>query len=212
MSFKHALNELAFSTYDESSAYWAGFLAADGNVRISTAGVRQIRVYLGIKDYDHLSKFKSFLRSGHKIGVSEKYRRCSLEVSSKPLYEDLSALFNITERKSFTYKFPSQLPSGLQSHFIRGYFDGDGCICESFSNKNSITASYTASYLGTDSFISDTRNLILQNLSGIKTSVQPHPASVGISLLKMNTNSAHRFLDWIYEESSENIRLDGKYD
>jgi intein/homing endonuclease len=32
------------------------------------------------------------------------------------------------EKKSLVLQFPTNISSELISHFIRGYFDGDGCI------------------------------------------------------------------------------------
>lgn len=46
---------------------------------------------------------------------------------SRQMFDDLTAL-GCVERKSLTLQFP-MLPSSLNPHFIRGYFDGDGSIC-----------------------------------------------------------------------------------
>jgi len=43
------------------------------------------------------------------------------------MYEDLLKL-GLTPRKSLTIEFPKNVPNQYLSHFIRGYFDGDGCV------------------------------------------------------------------------------------
>lgn len=48
-------------------------------------------------------------------------------ISSKKLVCDLIAL-GCVQRKSLVLEFPV-LHDDLLKHFIRGYFDGDGCIC-----------------------------------------------------------------------------------
>ncbi|MGN0966721.1 MAG: LAGLIDADG family homing endonuclease [Candidatus Coprovivens sp.] len=51
----------------------------------------------------------------------------TLTYSSKKMCEDLTKL-GAFRNKSLTLKFPDFLDSKLMSHFIRGYFDGDGCV------------------------------------------------------------------------------------
>ena len=52
------------------------------------------------------------------------------------------------ENKSLILKPPTTVPNDLINHFIRGYFDGDGCVC--FYPE---TYSYEYSILGTKEFL-----------------------------------------------------------
>lgn len=206
MSTTKPINEKAFTTMTEESAYWAGFLAADGNV----SGNR-VRLYLGAIDIDHLIKFKEFLKSEHTIGESEKFNRCSLEFANKHIRADLENLFNITPRKSLTLKFPS-IPMYLVNHFLRGYFDGDGTICETFSSKASITASLITAFLGAPDFMevaSEICHTCIDKPNTLKLRVHPNGMN---KVLKFNTLDSIRFLNWLYSESTPNTRLTRKYE
>lgn len=117
-----AVNHTYFSTYNPESCYWAGFLAADGNISKHTNAVQ---ISLGEKDLDHLNKFKLSLQSEHSVVKDNNCYRLSFY--SKQMQEDLLYNFNITPSKSFTIEFPL-IPHKFLKYFILGYFDGDGHI------------------------------------------------------------------------------------
>lgn len=50
-----------------------------------------------------------------------------MRIGSKKVFHDLLKL-GLTPRKSLTIKFPNDIPNKYFGHFIRGYFDGDGCV------------------------------------------------------------------------------------
>ena len=50
-----------------------------------------------------------------------------MSIRNDRLYEDLRK-FGLKRRKSLTLKFSTHIKDQHLSHFIRGYFDGDGCI------------------------------------------------------------------------------------
>lgn len=205
------INHHAFSEYTEESAYWAGFLASDGNLRVSGKGHKCVRLYLGIKDLGHLQKFKEFLQSDHKIATPEKYLRCSMEFVSETIYDDLVEKYTLTPRKSMTYRFPEQVPEELTPHFVRGYFDGDGCVYESFMNRNSLTASYGVTMLGTEDFVRKVSEVVEPHLSR-PISYKPAMHTNGLTrIFNLATVQAGEFLKWIYQCSTPSTRLDRKY-
>jgi hypothetical protein len=59
-----------------------------------------------------------------KTNGKKKYR---LAIVSNKMSKDLSNLGAIPN-KSLILEFPKNIPDELMCHFIRGYFDGDGCI------------------------------------------------------------------------------------
>lgn len=206
------INHNAFSEYTAQSAYWAGFLAADGSIRITPKGLKAVRVYLSIKDLGHLQKLKSFLRSEHKISTPTKYMRCSLEFVSAQIYDDLHSKYNLTPKKSMTYAFPTQVPEEFLPHFMRGYFDGDGCLCESFINKNSLMASYMVTIIGTQDFVANCSMVVEPHLSR-PIRYRPSTHTNGTTkIFNLNTVQAGEFLRWIYGSSTEDARLDRKYE
>ena len=90
---------------NEESAYWLGFLYADGN--ISSTGNR-LEVRLSIKDLSHLEKFRSFLKLSTEIrtGICNGNGFCHLAVRNKHLWETLNTL-GCYPQKSLILKFPS---------------------------------------------------------------------------------------------------------
>lgn len=134
-SRKYLCNFNFFETIDtEAKAYWLGFFAADGCVRNKGT----IVLALAAKDLVHLERFKKDLEATYRIyKYSARARKdgsvvhpvVNLTISSQKMVRDLEDK-GIGRRKTFTLDFPSknQVPDHLMRHYLRGYFDGDGCI------------------------------------------------------------------------------------
>lgn len=194
-------NVHAFTDFTDSSCYWAGFIAADGCV---TNGY--VKVCLNYDDTSHIEKFREFLGSNHSItSNTRKYYRSELSFKNSQIVEDLETNYNIVPKKSLVYELP-KIPDRYLRHFIRGYFDGDGCICESFSNVNSVTATLYTTIVGSGVFIDalyDTINRVL-NISGTVSTKQNN-----VKTIKYCTNASFALLDYMYKDSR--IYLDRKY-
>lgn len=120
---KHVYDFRFFQTIDtESKAYWFGFLMADG-------GVYDNRLTLGLanRDKPHIEWFAKAL-SFDKPNITEcrKTKSSRLIISCKAMIEDLEK-HGCVKRKTYNMTFPTTIPNDLIHHFIRGYFDGDGC-------------------------------------------------------------------------------------
>jgi hypothetical protein len=113
----------------EQKAYILGFLYADGNVCKNV-----LQVCLHKKDIEILTLIKTALQSNHPIVNDRGYVR--FRIGNKELTQDLIKL-GLVERKTFILKFPTYeiVPKELRRHFIRGYFDGDGCVKRGFDKK-----------------------------------------------------------------------------
>lgn len=198
-------NLTAFDDYSEQSCYWAGFLAADGNVDSKN----RIRLMLKYDDLSHLEKFKNFLQSTHTISTNtEKYNRCSFEFTNKEMCEVLNFNFGIIPNKTDKLEFPIYIPTKYLVHYIRGYFDGDGSICESFSNKNSITASiYTTFASGSKKFSNSLYEYLKYTLN-LNGHLQEFEGSTKWQI-KYNTNDAKILLEFLYDTCT--VYLDRKF-
>ncbi len=112
----------------EQQAYWLGFIAADGCVQSSQG---RLHVALARKDKDHLRMLNEAIGASNNIcdytGTSVKgaFPVSSLTICSKGLVRDLNA-HGIVDRKTHLLVYPTILPA-LERHYLRGYFDGDGC-------------------------------------------------------------------------------------
>lgn len=109
----------------EEKAYWLGFLFADGYVSKNT----EFELALGLKDVSHLYKFKRFLKFDGRVYIDNKIGRCRLSFGDPQIVNNLKQK-GCVNKKSLILEFPTEesVPSNLISHFIRGYFDGDGSI------------------------------------------------------------------------------------
>ena len=129
---KHLINDNFFDVIDtEEKAYFLGFLFADGavskfgyNVRL-TLKSEDVNIIKKLEQciYQDLSKDHIVIRESKQL--PGKYY-ASLDINSQHLVQSLNNL-GCTPKKSLTLKFPN-IGSNLHSHFLRGYFDGDGYL------------------------------------------------------------------------------------
>ena len=145
---KHIFNENFFELIDtEKKAYWLGFIYADGCLYSNS-----LRIELQLKDIDLLKQFKQDIKAfDSEITINYDRQSCQIILNSKTNLENLFKN-GCYVNKTFKIKFPTkeQVPDNLIHHFMRGYFDGDGCIY-SRKNKNGVN---TFSVVGNFDFIS----------------------------------------------------------
>jgi hypothetical protein len=132
-SKKYSINENIFNFIDtEEKAYFLGLLYADG----CNSDSGYVTLSLIEEDKYILEKFKTFLDYSGPIldaKTNKKYKNSQkafrLNFCNQKISKDLINL-GCFQRKTFTLEFPTQkqVPESLLHHFVRGYFDGDGCI------------------------------------------------------------------------------------
>lgn len=131
---KYTLNESYFDEIDTpNKAYILGFLYADGyNNRINNSVV----LSLSKEDREILEKISEEVGSNKPLFESDYVNKNDgterhmliLTMASKHMCEALEK-WGLTQNKTFTIDFPDFLREDLIPHFVRGYFDGDGCAC-----------------------------------------------------------------------------------
>lgn len=117
-------NPDAFKEITPESAYWIGFLMADGCVTDKNI----LKVCLKGSDRDHLEKLRAFLQAENPIRESHTptgHHVVSLAINSRPLAESL-ATHGVVPRKSLTAKASKALANNHD--FWRGVIDGDGYL------------------------------------------------------------------------------------
>jgi len=108
------------------------------------------------EDKEILKKFSDKLYDGKEFLYFIKGRKTNknqygLTLHNKHISTKLNQL-GCVAKKSLILKFPEWLiDSELQRHFIRGYFDGDGCISSS-QRKNRNCIAYYFSIVSTKDF------------------------------------------------------------
>jgi hypothetical protein len=199
----------------EEQAYVLGFLAADGNV--GKKG-NQIKIGLSPKDETHLWKLSYFLQGRHEHYETKQYRGSpagskTLFVSSEMMKREL-VLHGVHPNKTLSLRPPCYLPNALQRHWIRGYFDGDGCIHiknqkKHISNKTGKKTIRRGGYviarlLGTFEVLEFVQDCFMK--------IHYHPMNIrecsNVYQLGYNGDHAIAFIDWLYRDA--NIFLDRK--
>lgn len=151
---KKLVDENFFHKIDtEKKAYWLGFLFADGNVqhRKTKTGNGSFIIKLAVQDKEICDNFlkdinanfetKTFLEK-NTYDPKNKREVYHVEIFSKTMFDDL-VFHGCVPKKSLILKFPTTIPKKLISHFIRGYFDGDGYNTISTAiNKNKTNTIY----------------------------------------------------------------------
>ena len=128
-----SFDETAFDVVTEESAYWIGFLMADGSINDHGKGDKVISLALKDSDIGHLEKFRAFLKSDHSICLYDQtlrgkdgavLRRATINITSHRLADALAS-YGVVPRKSKTAKVV-----GLEWNrdFWRGAIDGDGSL------------------------------------------------------------------------------------
>ena len=123
---------------DEHKAYWLGFIMADGSISHpskETTGASRLTLNLSIKDIELLQRFKKDIQANNNI--IEEYipnrtysqnKMCRLSFNSIEFCRSLKR-YGIDRCKTGKETIPTdKIPQCLMKHFIRGFFDGDGCV------------------------------------------------------------------------------------
>lgn len=199
---KYHFNTGFFDNIDsEEKAYWLGFLYADG-YNCEKRGF--IRLALQTGDINHIKKFQNSLCDNHKIYVIIRNNSICIHLSDLHFSQRLAQLGCI-QAKSLKCAFPSYLSPNLVRHFIRGYFDGDGCTTSYKSEKR---RNYGISICSNPVFLDGIIDAIF-NLSGIKLNKWIHKhGRYGVCYCGGN-RKVKKFLDWLYQGA--NIYLERKY-
>lgn len=117
-------NNPFFDLKNPETNYWLGYIAADGNV----ASNRPAILINTNTDPEHLDKYVNYLKAAvnKRKQLNKKYNvyEYSVGFTNPEAYNSLIKL-GITPKKSRTLKVNDKL---LTWDFIRGVFDGDGCI------------------------------------------------------------------------------------
>lgn len=201
---KYSYNDTFFSEWSEDMAYIFGFLVADGYMSSRHSYV--VGMELSIKDINILTAMASKL-GNIPLAITErnindiKRRYCKFSLYSKKIYDDLIKL-GLMENKSLTMGFP-YVPSKYMSTFIRGVFDGDGCISVFKGGKDVfICCSHSFG-----------RHLdLLLNSYGIET-IKPRVSTILKVRLSTKKENICKFFDFLYSGCDESsLRLDRKYD
>lgn len=216
---KYFYNKDYFKKIDEANkAYWLGFLYADGCIKRVYKNDKiksmSIEVTLCNEDKRHLEKFRDCLESNLVIHdrishyKDKEYKSCRLIVSCTSMCQDLIKL-GCTPQKTYDIKFPSYdiVPYEFMRDFIRGFFDGDGCICiTTMENKPHIEISITGM---SDMLKSIADFLISEKVLRVNPKIHKDSRAKSSSMFMYGEDAIKDILDYLYKGSE--MYLDRKY-
>lgn len=206
--FTYHFNEHYFDNIDsQDKAYILGLLWADGHNRSDKGSVI---LELQAEDKQLLESINEITgneRPLRRVALSEKNPnwkdQYNLLWQSKHLSSVLSG-YGMCQRKSLVLEFPKWMNQELYPHFIRGYLDGDGCVCYMpKSNKLQV------SMIGTRMFLEVVHEIC--KTIGVKTYItHDKRANEVICQLSIPSNiGSVSFLNWVYKDA--NLKMNRKY-
>lgn len=181
------------------TAWVAGFLIADGNIYNN-----RLSLSLHKQDEEVIDKILNLMSSKANKNYYKEYVKVG--IYNKTISKDLEK-WGVIPRKSLITKYPE---IGLinKRDFIRGYFDGDGCI-KFNKSRNYISINFK----GTFEFLSTIQSLLKDELS-INSGLYKAKISDKNTwdlYISGNTQSI-KFMEWIYFDTPEEIKMNRKYD
>lgn len=199
----YKVNENCFDEIDcEWKSYFLGLFYADGCLTKHSAKISLVsddkHILETLNKFIHINRplysipkklFKSPTNNKEYIGRPQT----RLEINNQKINIRLRQL-GLYERKSLTLNFPTaeMIPNNLMKHFIRGYFDGDGCIYNrKWGQRFDINSSFD--------FCNSLYQWLYINLQ-INSKVSPHSSIYRLSVNnKKDISTIYHFL---YDNSS----------
>lgn len=207
------LNDDYFEVIDsDEKAYWLGFLYADGYIyeRMNKNGgmSQHLELDLASEDVVHIHKFR------YCIGCNKKVRSKNVKYNNKvyptnriDIYSDIFCNHlrkkGVVPRKSLILTYPNEeiLPPKYNSSFIRGYFDGDGCVY-----TNNPADIFVVSFVGTEAFLTTMMQVLKQEAS--MNTVNMTKKSKAYEMRYSGYNNFVKMYNYMYQKST--VSLDRK--
>lgn len=190
-----------FSIIDTpEKAYVMGFWVADGFLS-NTGTEHNYQVGFSSADKEHLELVRFLLKSDHKI-YSQGTSCWRLVIGSKKLFSSLVSM-GFDNRKSYSAIYPDTIPLELTSHFIRGVFDGDGCISRQLRTKDKVPV-VAIHFNGTLALLEEINKRLPVQCKQIRQEKD------SMWRICFTAKSAKIVLSWLYQES-DGLRLARKH-
>lgn len=203
------LNSHIFDTIDvPEKAYWLGFMLADGCIAKSAGTYRTIRVSLQKRDEGHLRLLADFL--GYKgeffDDLRDNHPRKVMVFNDVIMTRILLQLGWLDYKNGINFEIINTVPDFLLHHFVRGYFDGDGCISSQKRKHRRKRRWYSNIVCKFDGALNKI-NCRIAAVGGPFTQVKPRKSVY--ELRWANRGNVAKFGNFIYSDNS--VRLERKY-
>lgn len=204
----------------EEKAYWLGFICADGYVSINEkTNSGYVCIELQASDVNHLRKFNKSIGGNYEItfrdrpcllhGSEKLHTSCGIRIGSIDMANDMRNL-GVCKDKTYTLQLPT-IQNDLMKHFIRGFFDGDGCI---YYHKSKGVVKHTRCNFDSVSydFLEQLREFLYSQginsyFSVLREADEQYATSYRLQIA--GVEYTEKFLHYIYDNAT--IYLDRKY-
>ena len=214
MGIRYKVNEAFFDAWSHEMAYVLGFIYADGSLE-DASYIRGKYVRVTNTDLDRIETIKSLLVSEHTIVIEDKggnyKRRYLLRIGSSKIYNRLTAL-GLTPRKSLTMIFP-KVPIKYLGSFVRGYFDGDGCVYLEMRETGRPKKLQTVFTSGSRMFLKQLHGHLQLHAGVTGSGLYQHGSAKGAYQLRYSSRDSFRLFKLMYGRlTNGDLLLHRKYD
>lgn len=213
---KYTLDHDYFKTWSHNMAYILGLWWSDGH--ITSSGRSHLFCITLHNNDEYLLKIILKEMGANNPTLESSGKTCRyLCVSSKSIYDDIVRLGG-TERKSLTCSLPN-VPKQFLPDFIRGVFDGDGCVSSTYGSVSSYFCS------GSKVFVHKLHRVLKDNIPGLRGKVSVIVNRKGTMIcdvpskkdsisyrLRFGLNDTLRLRNFMYSDNKDEIRMVRKYD
>ncbi len=199
--YNYNTDDYAFET--PQSYYFLGLIASDGVID-------GYHVKIGMKDKDLIEALRDDIVPGKPLYYDSRCDTWYLKISCKAIM-DFVLQSGITAKKSLTLEIKQEIMDSRHfSHFIRGYFDGDGTIGITRSTNGKSTKNYYRPCIR----IGSASRKIVEQIQQILTKAYGFNDNKIVChnnyyVLKYTGNPARKFYNVIYKEAG--IKLNRKH-
>jgi len=211
-----------FKQWSDRMAYVLGFFYADGDMVDAVSSRTQYIKFCSV-DREIIEKIKAAMGAEHLIYKipprTQEYRNGTynsresfiLRIGSREMFNDLTC-FGLIPRKSKNISFP-KVPEQYLDHFIRGYFDGDGCVY--LRKEKGIMGSVILKQLsviftsGSPSFLTELSKVLSDKLFLKRREVHSNNRAFQ---LRYYTHDSVKVFKFLYGQCAQKLYLKRKFD
>jgi hypothetical protein len=197
-----------FNKENSEKYYVLGWILSDGHVAKNKSFWS---IQLQQKDKKMLEKILKLINSSNNIhGPYNNQPSVQIRICCKDHLSFLTQSWGLNNKKSQTLKWKN-CPEEFLPDLVRGYFDGDGSVyTKQSANPNVSTVGIN--FVGTHHFITGLREAINNALGFLGDAGSFVDLDTYSALVYNGCDSALKILDWMYVNSTEDTRLDRKFE
>jgi intein-encoded DNA endonuclease-like protein len=198
----YTANYSLFENWSKEMAWALGLMASDGNVNQEVN-----RISFSTMDIELAEKFRNVLEYTENIKKRKTTNVYTVRIYSSKLAHDLVSL-GITPAKSLTLEMPN-IPQEFLPDFVRGVFDGDGCVSViDRTRHHRITRLVTSITSASEKFAIELSNQLIK--AGLTSSIHSKPPK-GVRhtqyIVYLGAHHAIDFYHFLYSDAPRELCL-----